>query len=34
MPMYIDVAVHFFEGALWFFFCEKKDVSFPWVFVH
>ena len=31
--MYIDAAVQFFGGRLSvFFLCEKKDVSFLWVF--
>ena len=33
--MYVDAAVQFFGGRLSvFFFCEKKDVSFLWVFAH
>ena len=31
MPMYIDAAV---RTLCPFFFCEKKDVSFLWVFAH
>ena len=32
MPMYIDAAVR--TLCPFFFFCEKKNVSFLWVFAH